>query len=95
MHHFVPTPPPAYFHTAIDSLEGAHAFLEALRDDGLLFHPEDSPDTIVDHFGLRLFTDEEAALAKQRISEVYRFDQDPCAYCLALARPSDPQSNPG
>lgn len=74
-----------YFNTPITSLNDAHAFFDNLAADRVLFHPEDSPESIVDGFGLALFTPDECAALKQRIVEVYSFDADPCAYCLTLA----------
>lgn len=73
-----------YFTDPINSLEEAHAFFDKLNSDGLLFHPEDSPESIVDGDGNPLFTPDECTLLEQRIAEVYLFDEDPCAYCLTL-----------
>ena len=74
-----------YFTKPIASLNDAHAFFDNLAADRVLFHPEDSPDSIVDAFGLALFTPDECIALKLRINEVYLFDADPCAYCLTLA----------
>lgn len=73
-----------YFTNPINSLEEAHAFFDKLNRDGLLFHPEDSPESIVDIYGIHLFTPDECTLLEQRIAEVYLFDADPCTYCLTL-----------
>lgn len=73
-----------YFLTPITSLAGAHAFLSALSNDGLLFHPEDRPEDVVNHAGAPLFDAAECLALNARISEVYLFDADPCAYCLTL-----------
>jgi len=74
-----------YFEKPITSLNDAHVFFDNLAVDRVLFHPEDSPESIVDGFGLALFTPQECVALKQRISEVYLFDSDPCEYCLTLA----------
>ena len=73
-----------YFQKPITSLNDAHAFFDSLAIDRVLFHPEDRPESIVDGFGLALFTQEECDALNQRIAEVYTFDADPCAYCLTL-----------
>lgn len=80
----------------IRSLEQAHQFLRDLFDMGLLFHPEDSPDSVTDPFGAQLFTDDEAELLAQRIGEVYLHDTNPCAFCLTLVNPepSEPEPEP-
>ena len=74
-----------YFEKPITSLNDARIFFDNLAADRVLFHPEDSPESIVDGFGLALFTPEECDALNQRIAEVYLFDVDPCAYCLTLA----------
>lgn len=71
-----------YYTKIIASLNDAHAFFDNLANDRLLFYPEDSPESILDGFGLALFTSEECAALKQRITEVYLFDADPCAYVM-------------
>ena len=73
-----------YFNKSITSLKDAHSFFDNLAADRVLFHPEDSPESIVDGFGLALFTPDECAELKQRIVEVYLFDANPCSYCLSL-----------
>lgn len=82
----------ALFTTPIKSLEEAHAFFRALVEEHLLFHPEDSPDTIVDGFGRRLFNAEEATLLAARIAEVYEVDPDPCKFIVdnLLPKSTDP-----
>lgn len=86
-----PGPVPAYFHDTVHTLEQAKLFLAQLHKEGKLFHLEDSPDTvIVSSTGVRLFTDEEAELLRERVYEVYdifrRCDEqyagDPLAFVM-------------
>jgi hypothetical protein len=75
----------AYFTQPIKSKDDAYRFFDQLYRDGLLFHPEDSPDSIVGPDSMPLFTTEECIHLTYRIAEVYQFDLDPCAYCLGLS----------
>ena len=77
----------SYFATPIESREEAHAFLRQLDAEGLLFHPEDSPSSIVDDQGRSLFEKPEADLLVLRMNEVYAFDNDPCAFILDKLSP--------
>lgn len=79
----------ALFTTPVRSLEDAHAFFRALHAENLLFHPEDPPESIVDSFGLNLFSAEESALLAQRLAEVYTFDADPCKFIVDNLNPMD------
>ena len=81
----------ACFSKPITSLQAAHEFFDRLAAEGLLFHPEDSPDSIVDSTGELLFTPEEAALIEERIAEVHEYDADPCAYCVRLNDDQNPR----
>jgi hypothetical protein len=73
-----------YFLEPIKTVEEAHEFFKSLDRDGLLFHPEDSPASIVKVLtGEPTFTDEVRLLA-YRIEEVYVVDQAPCEFILSL-----------
>lgn len=74
-----------YLKEPITNLDQAHRFFDQLWRDGLLFHPEDDPALILAPGGsVYLFTMSEATELTNRIAEVYRFDLNPCAYCLGL-----------
>lgn len=74
----------AFFRVPVTSLQQAHKFFDSLFEAGLLFHPDDSPESVVDGFGLRLFSDMEVDVLEQRIAEISQFDADPAEYCLGL-----------
>lgn len=73
-----------YFTTPITSLAEAGAFFTQLAADGLLFHPEDDPVTVVGSWSGPLFNADEVIALRERIEEVYTFDPDPCAFCNTL-----------
>ena len=74
-----------YFKKPITSLAEAHAFFRKLHEDGMLFHPEDAPITVLKGGGPELlFTREESWEVWERLKEVYNYDKDPCAFCVAL-----------
>lgn len=73
-----------YFKTPIKTLEDSNEFFNALHKDGLLFHPEEGPASIIGVGGKFLFTSEEAAELDKRLDEVYMVDGDPCDYILNL-----------
>jgi len=70
------------FTKPITSENDAEQFFYALENEGLLFHPEDDPATIVNKDGERIFTDAECPLIAQRITEVYRYMLDPCEFIV-------------
>lgn len=74
----------------ITTLEEAKAFIDGLVAVDAMFHFDDSPETIFGPTG-RLFTDEEAALVRQRLDEVYGFDFGqhgcPIGYSLDVTEP--------
>jgi hypothetical protein len=71
------------FLTPIKSEADAEGFFFCLDQEGLLFHPEDDPSTVINANG-PLFTAEEAEALRQRIDEVYEFMDDPCEYILKM-----------
>lgn len=73
-----------YFTAPITSLAEAHAFFDQLHADGLLFHPEDAPESVVDAAGNPLFTQAESDVLELRLVEVSLFDEDPCEYCMSF-----------
>ena len=70
------------FTKPITSENDAEQFFYALENEGLLFHPEDDPATIVNKDGERIFTDSECPLIAQRITEVYLYMVDPCEFIV-------------
>lgn len=80
---------PVYFFVPIKSIENAYAFMRALHADGLLFHPDDRPDTIIDGNGHALFTAAEAVLLTARMDEVFQYDPDPYAIGVDLINGDD------
>ncbi len=76
---------PTYMKTKITNLEEAHAFIKALHADGNLFHFDDYPEEILaDNSSAMLFTLDECFHLNNRIAEVFQFDADPFALCVAL-----------
>lgn len=73
-----------YFLKPITSLAEAGEFFTSLARDGLLFHCEDDPGTVVGNAGYALFKPDEVTALRERIKEVYQFDPDPCAFCNEL-----------
>ena len=75
--------------TPIASAAGARRYLGQLHAFGLDYHPDDRAATIEHKVGseyLRLFTDEEATLADDRMGEVHQYLPDPSAVLMALLR---------
>ena len=59
----------------ITGLDEAKAWIADLVAIGLMFHFEDSADTIINGLtGERLFDDEEAVLVRARMAELYALD---------------------
>lgn len=78
------------FTTPITSANDAEAWFFDMDQQGLVFHPEDDPSSIVRNIdGVRLFTDDEAAALRDRIDECYMYLDDPCATALAIVRGPD------
>jgi hypothetical protein len=75
------------FLTPIKSEAEAEGFFFCLNQQGLLFHPEDDPASVINANG-RLFNDEESEALRQRIDEVYEFMDDPCEYILKMTEPN-------
>lgn len=77
-----------YFLDPIKSEADAEGFFFCLYQDGLLFHPEDDPATIVKgQSGALLFTDAEVLIIRQRIDEIYSVMDDPCEFILRMTEP--------
>lgn len=73
----------------------AMLFIRSLQEADMMFHFEDSPETIINGItGQRLFTDEEAVQVRARMEELYSFDwsdyECPIGYALSI----DPNYNP-
>jgi hypothetical protein len=75
-----------YFLTPLASLADCEGFFFCLDQDGLLFHPEDDPASVITDQDL-LFNDEEVKALRQRIDEIYQFMDDPCEYILLMTEP--------
>jgi hypothetical protein len=74
-----------YFLDPIKSFADAEGFFFCLHQDGLLFHPEDDPSTVINgQSGAMLFSDSEVPLIRQRIDEAYEFMNDPCEFILRM-----------
>lgn len=73
-----------YFTEPITNLDAAQGFYHKLHSDGLLFHPEDSAETIIGGNDQPLFNAAEATMLNARVAETYGFIPDPCAFCLGL-----------
>lgn len=62
----------------ITSRLGAQRWIEALIDNHLDFHLEDSPETIINiSTGERTFTDAEVRIVRNRVAKLYTFDWGP------------------
>jgi len=78
-----------YFLDPIKSEADAEGFFFCLHQDGLLFHPEDDPSTVINgQSGGMLFSDSEVPLIRQRIGEAYEFMDDPCEFILSMTEPN-------
>lgn len=75
------------FLTPIKSESDAEGFFFCLDQEGLLFHPEDDPFSVINANG-PLFTAEESEALRQRIDEVYEFMDDPCEFILSMTEPN-------
>jgi len=75
------------FLTPIKSEADAEGFFFCLDQEGLLFHPEDDPSSVINAHG-QLFTAEEAEALRQRIDEIYEFMDDPCEFILKMTEPN-------
>lgn len=74
-----------YFLDPIKSEADAEGFFFCLHQDGLLFHPEDDPSTVINgQSGAMLFSDSEVPLIRERIEEVYSVMDDPCDFILRM-----------
>lgn len=73
----------------ITSEADARGFFKELQREGKLFHPEDSPDSVVDRHGNALFSPQEVILLRQRMDEVYAVMDDPCDYILTMDETND------
>lgn len=82
----------------IESFDGAKAWIQELQDRGLMFHFDDSPETIGNYSGnsldgawVDLFDESEAAIIRERLNEVYSPDFDwsefgcPIGYALHIS----------
>lgn len=58
----------------INTLDDARGWIETLHQHDLAFHFDDSPETIIDKNGRRLFSDADAAAIKMRVAALYQFD---------------------
>ena len=78
------------FTTLICDLESAKEFYRQMESQGLLFHPEDSPENVINPEGAYLFNEVESEHVKKRVDETYLFIRDPCEFILHL---NDPKTN--
>lgn len=79
------------FATSLATIDEAKVFIKALVAAGMLFHFEDSPETIISGTtGKALFTRAEAKLVRQRVAELYAMDwptvghECPIGYALEI-----------
>ena len=69
-----------YFTAPLASEDMARDFIKALCSDGLDFHFDDDPASIINGgTGVRVFTDAEAAFLRQRVKELHELLADPFA----------------
>ncbi len=68
-----------FFKVPIETEEDMVMFFDSLNNSKLLYHPEDSPYTVMSSEG-RVFTNEECEYLEKRIKEVYDVCNDPCKY---------------
>jgi hypothetical protein len=70
-----------FFKVPIETYDDMIVFFDCLNNSKLLYHPEDSPYTVMSEKG-RLFTNEECEYLIKRIEEVYDVCDNPCKYIL-------------
>lgn len=73
----------------IETIEHVRRWFKGMESHGMLFHPEDSPHTVINSATRKpLFTDDEATLAARRIVDIYDVCEsvgiDPCAIACEL-----------
>lgn len=73
----------------IADFESAKAWIRGISDAGLMFHFEDSAETIFDIRTMeRTFSDDEAPIVRERVAALYGFDWGefdcPIGYALAI-----------
>lgn len=78
----------SYMTTPITSIEEAKKFICELYFDGNMFHFSSNAMEIVDIYGNRAFTDQEAEALEERIDEVFNCMIDPFQLCVALVEDS-------
>lgn len=82
------------FSTPITTIDAAKTFIESLHAADMMFHFEDSPETIISGAtGDMLFTGEEAEQVTERVAELYALDwsvvgeECPIGYALTIMEP--------
>lgn len=75
------------FTKPIRSAQDAEAFIRQLHEEDLLFHFDDSPDTIINASGERVFTDAECEPLGDRVDELFQFLADPFELACELTNP--------
>lgn len=82
------------FSTPLTTLDAAQAFIRDLHANDMMFHFEDSPETIINgNTGRALFTAAEAAQIRARMVDLYSFDwteighECPIGYALEVGDP--------
>ena len=68
----------------ITNREEAESFYRGLSELGKMFHPEDSPETIINiGSGKQIFAAAESKAVRERVCETYQFlNDDPCAFIV-------------
>lgn len=80
----------SYFLQPIRTMQQAEAFIMRLERDGLTWHFDDAPDTIINGTTRTpLFTNAEAAAATCRVDELFEVMGDPFALPVALSTTVD------
>lgn len=78
-----------FIFTPITDRATAEQFQFNMARAGLMFHWDDSPNTIIDAVGNELFTDKECTALKARVGELFAAMSDPFALAVALTNAYD------
>ena len=75
------------YRTPLQTLDDCIQWFIDLRDEGLLFHPEDDPASIVRSLnGAPVFAPDDVPHIRARIDECFALLDDPCQVALDILR---------
>lgn len=85
------------FRQPLQTIEQATAFIRWLCENGIDFHFDDSPETVINHHtGERLFADEDCRPVRDRVNDLFRILPDPFdVLCAEHTRANAPETTQG